>query len=65
MEKGEQDYNLAWMGLKDKETGGVSFQVKFFFPLSLPPFCEPIVDYKLKKRNKKGLRKDKGKTTKG
>ena len=44
MEKGEQDYNLAWMGLKDKETGGVSFQVKDFVLPIFATLPNPFVD---------------------
>ena len=28
MEEGEKEYEQAWIGLSDKEKGGVSFQVR-------------------------------------
>ena len=31
MEKGEEEYKQAWLGMRDKDGGGVNFQVKHVF----------------------------------
>ena len=31
MEKGEEEYKQAWIGMRDKDGGGVNFQVKHVF----------------------------------